>query len=158
MISFIRFISSSFSIGLRIKQFPETEGNISEYGPEYISPAVRKQTLIFLSNLLISRYKAKPFRSGILISRIAKSYEYALNFSNANVGYSYESTTNPFSPKTFSSTRQTSDSSSTSKILFIFVSVTPGNTGYHILILCYAVLRCLTDHKTLQPESKVNIM
>src|SRR5215469_10507255 len=142
MISFIRFISSSFSIGLRIKQFPETEGNISEYGPEYISPAVRKQTLIFLSNLLISRYKAKPFRSGILISRIAKSYEYALNFSNANVGFSYESTTNPFSPKTFSSTKQTSDSSSTSKILFILHplfsnSRTQGNTGYRILILCH---------------------
>jgi len=118
MISFIRFISSSFSIGLRIKQFPETEKNISEYGPEYISPAVRKQTLIFLSNLLISRYKAKPFRSGILISRIAKSYEYALNFYNANVA-----TTNPFSPKTFSSTKQTSDSSPTSKILFILHEV-----------------------------------
>jgi hypothetical protein len=41
------------------------EENISEGTPLYISPAVRKQTLTFLSNFLISRYKEKPFSSQI---------------------------------------------------------------------------------------------
>src|SRR5215469_11426248 len=112
IISFILAMSTSFSIGFRIKQLAGNEENIPESSQEYISPAVRKQTLTFLSNLLISWYKEKPFSFGILISRITKLYQSALNFSNAIRGSSYESTTNPFSPKTFSGTKQISDSSS----------------------------------------------
>src|ERR687891_498163 len=105
---------------------PQTEddGNIFLNSSVYPSPyAVNKQTLTLLSIFFICSYNSKPFISGILISRIRRSYFLLLLSSkedSANRGSINVSTSNPPSSKPIVNIEALSGSSSTTKIFLFF--------------------------------------
>ena len=94
-------------------------GYIAFNACKFTSKAVIKQTLTSLSILLICSYSSNPSISGIIISRISKSYKSTLKLFKANRGSLNVSTcSNPLSVKAFFRAIVISVSSSIIRILF----------------------------------------
>src|SRR5919202_1707499 len=87
-------------------------------------------SLLYRLSFLFLCIVGKPFIFGILISKINRSYNPFLKFSNADRALSKASTSKLFSSKAIFKVKLTSGSSSTIKIFFLFFVVDWSEVNY----------------------------
>src|ERR671933_1096277 len=106
--------------------------------------AVKKHIFALLSISFIFLYNSKPFILGIFMSMIKISYMQALNFSSANTGSLYESTSNPLLLSPFFMTEVISRSSSTTKILYACLLLLLSLAASSAVVVIAAILDLLS--------------